>query len=204
MVSTRPGLTSPPLQGKKTVAQKKASKESTALPRETASIEDQGHPHSKAPDGGPCGAGALTTQLPVDSQEPDEGIGESNLITSLVGLCKSKVLDRVHAGRSLGDSAQVRDLKLCPCPLERSCGSEGPGESPAPCQRGSPGSRHLPGAEQPLLPCDCEAPLPAVSVLAHLSGPCRHCCFRGYHLEVGTWPGKGLHLQGLEALPVLW
>lgn len=127
MVSTGPGLTEPPLQGKKTVAQKKASQESTALPRETASIEDQDHPHSKAPDG----AGALTAQLPVEPQEPDEGIGESNLITSLVGLCKSKVLDRCMLGED-GDSAQVHVLKLCPCPLERSCGSEGPGELAAP------------------------------------------------------------------------
>ncbi|XP_059552018.1 FHF complex subunit HOOK-interacting protein 2B isoform X2 [Myotis daubentonii] len=81
-----PALLTYILEGKKTVAPKKASQESTALPRETASIEDQDHPHSKAPDG----AGALTAQLPVEPQEPDEGIGESNLITSLVGLCKSK------------------------------------------------------------------------------------------------------------------
>lgn len=85
-----PALLTYILEGKKTVAQKKASKESTALPRETASIEDKDHPHSKAADGGPCEAGALTAQLPVETQEPDEGIGESNLITSLVGLCKSK------------------------------------------------------------------------------------------------------------------
>lgn len=81
------------MQGKKTVTRKKASKEPTALPTETASIEDKDHPHSKAPNRDPYEAWALTTQLSVETQEPDAGIGESNLITSLIGLCKSKVLD---------------------------------------------------------------------------------------------------------------
>ncbi|XP_037008570.2 FHF complex subunit HOOK interacting protein 2B isoform X1 [Artibeus jamaicensis] len=85
-----PALLTYILEGKKTVAKKKSSKEPTTLPRVTAaSIEKKDHPHSEAPDRGPCGARALTTQLPVETWEPD-GTGESNLVTSLVGLCKSK------------------------------------------------------------------------------------------------------------------
>lgn len=85
-----PALLTYILEGKKTVARKQVSREPTALPGEMASIEDRDHPHSKAPDTGPCGAGALTTQLPAETEEPNGGIGENNLITSLIGLCKSK------------------------------------------------------------------------------------------------------------------
>ncbi|XP_036096910.1 protein FAM160B2 isoform X1 [Molossus molossus] len=85
-----PALLTYILEGKKTVTRKKASKEPTALPREMSNVEDKEHPHSKAPDRGPCGAQALTLQLPTETPEPDGGTGESNLITSLIGLCKSK------------------------------------------------------------------------------------------------------------------
>lgn len=108
----RPGLIHPPLQGKKTIARKQVSREPTALPGETASIEDKDHPHSKPPDTGPCGAGALSSQLPAETEEPAGGIGENNLITSLIGLWKSKVQATACCGgrgrqivrRGLGDS----------------------------------------------------------------------------------------------------
>lgn len=202
----------PSLQGKKIVSRKKSSKEPITLPREAASIQDKDHPHSKSPDLSPCKAQALTAQLPAETEEPDGGVGESNLITSLIGLCKSKVLAAHRVGRGgegelLGGDlgAQMYVPEVVPLPLERSGGSEGPGEPAAPGKCGFTGSCHLPGAQQPLLPCHRRAPLPAVPVHAHLPGPRRHCRFRGHQLEVGTWPGKaGLHLQWLAALPVLW
>lgn len=65
-----------------------------------ASIKDKDQPPSKTSDTVSCGAGVLTTQLPADTEEPDGGIGENNLVTSLIGLCKSKVLaaETVHWG----------------------------------------------------------------------------------------------------------
>lgn len=57
-----------------------------------ASIKDKDQPPSKASDPVSCGAGVLTAQLPADTEEPNGGIGENNLVTSLIGLCKSKVL----------------------------------------------------------------------------------------------------------------
>nr|XP_035931076.1 protein FAM160B2 isoform X3 [Halichoerus grypus] len=86
-----PALLTYILEGKKIVTRKKSSKEPTTLPREAASIQDKDHPRSKAPDMSPCGARALSAQPPAETEEePDGAAGESNLITSLVGLCKSK------------------------------------------------------------------------------------------------------------------
>ncbi|XP_021554707.1 FHF complex subunit HOOK interacting protein 2B isoform X2 [Neomonachus schauinslandi] len=86
-----PALLTYILEGKKIVKRKKSSKEPTTLPREAASIQDKDHPRSKAPDMSPCGARALSAQPPAETEEePDGAAGESNLITSLVGLCKSK------------------------------------------------------------------------------------------------------------------
>ncbi|XP_037351654.1 FHF complex subunit HOOK interacting protein 2B [Talpa occidentalis] len=85
-----PALLTYILEGKKMVGKKKLSREPSVPPRETASIQNKDHPHSQAPNGAPCGAWALTTQLPAETEEPDGGIGESNLIISLIGLCKSK------------------------------------------------------------------------------------------------------------------
>ncbi|KAM8765793.1 FHF complex subunit HOOK-interacting protein 2B [Rhynchonycteris naso] len=85
-----PALLTYILEGKKSVARKQASKEPTAQPRETASLKDKDYPFDEASDRGPCGTWAFTTPLPLETQEPDRGIGESNLITSLIGLCKSK------------------------------------------------------------------------------------------------------------------
>lgn len=98
----QPGLTQPPLQGRKTVGRKEASREATALPREAATVKNEEQPHSKAPDRGAQGARALSTQLPAETEEPDGGTGESNLITSLMGLCKSKVPAAETQGAGMG------------------------------------------------------------------------------------------------------
>ncbi|XP_032187996.1 protein FAM160B2 isoform X3 [Mustela erminea] len=76
--------------GKKMVSRKKSSKEPTTLPREAASVQDKDHARSKAPDMSPCGARALSSQLPAETEEPEGVVGESTLITALIGLCKSK------------------------------------------------------------------------------------------------------------------
>ncbi|XP_058406566.1 FHF complex subunit HOOK-interacting protein 2B isoform X2 [Diceros bicornis minor] len=78
------------LEGKRIVSRKKASREPSTLPRAAASVGDKDRPHSKTPDPGPCGARAWTTQLPAETEEPDGGTGESNLVTCLIGLCRSK------------------------------------------------------------------------------------------------------------------
>ena len=188
----RPGLTYPPLQGKKTIG-RKASREATAPLREAASVRDKDRPHIKAPDKGTCGAWASSAQLPAETEEPDGAIGESSLITTLIGLCKSKVLAASKTqGAGMGwvscwkVGISHRSLKSYPYPLERSGGPEGPGEPAAPGKRGVPGGRCLPGTEQPLLSCHRRVPLPAVPVSTQLPGPCRHCCFRGHQLEVGA------------------
>lgn len=88
----RPGFTRPSLQGKKMVSRKKSSREPSTLPREAANIPDKDDPHSKAPDRSSGGAQALSPQPPAEMEEPGGGAADSNLITSLMGLCKSKVL----------------------------------------------------------------------------------------------------------------
>lgn len=135
----RPGLIQLPLQGKKTVAKKKVSREPPTLPGETASIKDKDQPPSKTSDMVSCGAGVLTTQLPADTEEPDGGIGENNLVTSLIGLCKSKVLaaETVRwGGKGTGWEGtwglRCMSLTLHLCSLERSGGPEGPREPAAP------------------------------------------------------------------------
>ncbi|XP_062940345.1 FHF complex subunit HOOK-interacting protein 2B isoform X2 [Cynocephalus volans] len=91
-----PALLAYILEGKKIVGRKKASREPTALPKDTANHRDKDNSHSSAPDRGPplerepCGAQALSSRLPAGTEEPDGGTGENNLITSLLGLCKSK------------------------------------------------------------------------------------------------------------------
>ncbi|XP_065802921.1 FHF complex subunit HOOK-interacting protein 2B isoform X3 [Muntiacus reevesi] len=85
-----PALLTYILEGKKTTSRKKVSREATAPLREAASVRDKDHPQSKAPDSGTCGAWASSAQLPAETEEPDGPIGESSLITSLIGLCKSK------------------------------------------------------------------------------------------------------------------
>lgn len=85
-----PALLTYILEGKKMVSRKKSSKEPITLPREAASVQDKDHAHSKAPDMSPCGARALSSQLPAETEEPEGVVGESTLITALIGLCKSK------------------------------------------------------------------------------------------------------------------
>ncbi|KAL0612678.1 Protein FAM160B2 [Plecturocebus cupreus] len=85
------------LEGKKIVARKKPCGEPAALPKDAASHRDKDWSHNGAParpqwDGEPCGAQALNSPLPAEAEELDSGTAESNLITSLLGLCRSKVL----------------------------------------------------------------------------------------------------------------
>ncbi|XP_037668947.1 protein FAM160B2 isoform X2 [Choloepus didactylus] len=88
-----PALLTYILEGKKIIGRKKASREPTTSPEEAAGHKDKDHSHRKASvgpptcEGEPCGAKALNPQLPA---ETDGGSGESNLITTLIGLCKSK------------------------------------------------------------------------------------------------------------------
>ncbi|XP_004630693.1 protein FAM160B2 isoform X2 [Octodon degus] len=85
------------LEGKKIIGKKKSSRESTALSKDTASHRDKDCCQNCAPDRAPqldgecSGAQALDSHLPapVETEGPD-GPGESNLITTLLGLCKSK------------------------------------------------------------------------------------------------------------------
>ncbi|XP_008977413.2 FHF complex subunit HOOK-interacting protein 2B isoform X1 [Callithrix jacchus] len=83
------------LEGKKTVARKKACGEPDALPKDTASHRDKDCSQDGAParpqrDGEPCGAQTLNNPLLTETEELDGGTAESNLITSLLGLCRSK------------------------------------------------------------------------------------------------------------------
>ncbi|XP_077887035.1 FHF complex subunit HOOK-interacting protein 2B isoform X2 [Ictidomys tridecemlineatus] len=84
------------LEGKKIISRKKAPRESTALSKDSACHTDKDHFHSSDPDKGSqldgehCGAQALNSHLPAETEGPDSGTGESTLITSLLGLCKSK------------------------------------------------------------------------------------------------------------------
>lgn len=83
------------LEGKKIVGRKKACGEPTALPKDIASHRDKDCSHDGAParpqlDGEPCGAQALNSHMPAETEQLDGGTAESNLITSLLGLCQSK------------------------------------------------------------------------------------------------------------------
>ncbi|XP_027456061.2 protein FAM160B2 isoform X2 [Zalophus californianus] len=128
-----PALLTYILEGKKIVSRKKSSKEPTTLPREAASIQGKDHPRSKAPDTSPCGARALSTQLPAErEEEPDGAAGESNLITSLIGLCKSKkgrvalkaqenLLLLVSVASPAAATYLVQSSPCCPAVVEHLC-----------------------------------------------------------------------------------
>ncbi|XP_058576374.1 FHF complex subunit HOOK-interacting protein 2B isoform X6 [Neofelis nebulosa] len=127
-----PALLTYILEGKKIVSRKKSSKEPITLPREAASIQDKDHPHSKSPDMSPCKAQALTAQLPAETEEPDGGVGESNLITSLIGLCKSKkgrvalkaqenLLLLVSVASQAAATYLVHSSPCCPAIVEHLC-----------------------------------------------------------------------------------
>ncbi|XP_074065216.1 FHF complex subunit HOOK-interacting protein 2B isoform X2 [Macrotis lagotis] len=79
-----PALLTYILEGKKVVGKK-----------ETSSHQDNSSPleePSRVPkvDGESWRAQATGTHLPGGTEEPDNGLGENNLLTSLIGLCKSK------------------------------------------------------------------------------------------------------------------
>ncbi|XP_036605486.1 protein FAM160B2 isoform X1 [Trichosurus vulpecula] len=80
-----PALLTYILEGKKVVGKK-----------ETSSHQDKSspleEPSSRVPkvDGESWGAQATGTHLPGGTEEPNNGLGENNLLTSLIGLCKSK------------------------------------------------------------------------------------------------------------------
>lgn len=127
-----PALLTYILEGKKTVARKKVSREPPTLPGETASIKDKDQPPNKTSDMVSCGAGVLTTQLPADTGEPDGGIGENNLITSLIGLCKSKkgrvalkaqenLLLLVSVASQAAATYLVQSSPCCPAIVEHLC-----------------------------------------------------------------------------------
>uniref|UniRef100_A0A8C9DXK3 FHF complex subunit HOOK interacting protein 2B n=1 Tax=Phocoena sinus TaxID=42100 RepID=A0A8C9DXK3_PHOSS len=127
-----PALLTYILEGRKTVGRKEASREATALPREAATVKNEEQPHSKAPDRGAQGARALSTQLPAETEEPDGGTGESNLITSLMGLCKSKrgrvalkaqenLLLLVSVASQAAATYLVQSSPCCPAIVEHLC-----------------------------------------------------------------------------------
>ncbi|XP_070315803.1 FHF complex subunit HOOK-interacting protein 2B isoform X3 [Odocoileus virginianus] len=127
-----PALLTYILEGKKTIGRKKASREATASLREAASVRDKDCPQSKAPDSGPCGAWASSAQLPAETEEPDGPIGESSLITSLIGLCKSKkgrvalkaqenLLLLVRVASQAAATCLVQSSPCCPAVVERLC-----------------------------------------------------------------------------------
>ncbi|XP_043309290.1 FHF complex subunit HOOK interacting protein 2B isoform X2 [Cervus elaphus] len=126
-----PALLTYILEGKKTIGRKKASREATAPLREAASVRDKDRPPSKAPDSGTCGAWASSAQLPAETEEPDGPIGESSLITSLIGLCKSKkgrvalkaqenLLLLVRVASQAAATCLVQS-SACPAVVERLC-----------------------------------------------------------------------------------
>ncbi|XP_017907757.1 PREDICTED: protein FAM160B2 isoform X3 [Capra hircus] len=126
-----PALLTYILEGKKTIG-RKASREATACLREAASVRDKDRPHSKAPDSGTCGAWASNTQLPAETQEPDGAIGESSLITTLIGLCKSKkgrvalkarenLLLLVTVASQAATTYLVQSSPCCPAIVEHLC-----------------------------------------------------------------------------------
>uniref|UniRef100_A0A452QE84 FHF complex subunit HOOK interacting protein 2B n=1 Tax=Ursus americanus TaxID=9643 RepID=A0A452QE84_URSAM len=127
-----PALLTYILEGKKIVSRKKSSKEPTTLPREAASIQDKDRSHSKAADVSACAARALSTQPPAEMEEPDGRAGESNLIASLIGLCKSKkgrvalraqenLLLLVSVASPAAATYLVQSSPCCPAVVEHLC-----------------------------------------------------------------------------------
>uniref|UniRef100_A0A452TL91 Family with sequence similarity 160 member B2 n=1 Tax=Ursus maritimus TaxID=29073 RepID=A0A452TL91_URSMA len=106
--------------------------EPTTLPREAASIQDKDRSHSKAADVSACAAQALSTQPPAEMEEPDGRAGESNLIASLIGLCKSKkgrvalraqenLLLLVSVASPAAATYLVQSSPCCPAVVEHLC-----------------------------------------------------------------------------------
>uniref|UniRef100_F7DSY2 FHF complex subunit HOOK interacting protein 2B n=1 Tax=Monodelphis domestica TaxID=13616 RepID=F7DSY2_MONDO len=80
-----PALLTYILEGKKVVGKK----ETSGHQDKSSSLEE---PSSRVPkiDGESSEAQATGTHFPGGTEEPDNGLGENNLLTSLIGLCKSK------------------------------------------------------------------------------------------------------------------
>ncbi|XP_038291413.1 protein FAM160B2 [Canis lupus familiaris] len=127
-----PALLTYILEGKKVVSRKKSSREPSTLPREAANIPDKDDPHSKAPDRSSGGAQALSPQPPAEMEEPGGGAADSNLITSLMGLCKSKkgrvalkaqenLLLLVSVASQAAATYLVQSSPCCPAVAEHLC-----------------------------------------------------------------------------------
>ncbi|XP_007476528.2 FHF complex subunit HOOK-interacting protein 2B isoform X5 [Monodelphis domestica] len=80
-----PALLTYILEGKKVVGKK----ETSGHQDKSSSLEE---PSSRVPkiDGESSEAQATGTHFPGGTEEPDNGLGENNLLASLIGLCKSK------------------------------------------------------------------------------------------------------------------
>ncbi|XP_043839053.1 FHF complex subunit HOOK interacting protein 2B isoform X1 [Dromiciops gliroides] len=80
-----PALLTYILEGKKVVGKKETSSQQD----KSSPLEE---PSGRVPkvDGEAWGAQATGTHLPGGTEEPNNGLGENNLLTSLIGLCKSK------------------------------------------------------------------------------------------------------------------
>ncbi|CAD7686869.1 unnamed protein product [Nyctereutes procyonoides] len=126
-----PALLTYILEGKKMVSRKKSSREPSTLPREAANIQKD-DPHSKAPDRSSGGARALSPQPPAEMEEPGGGAADSNLITSLMGLCKSKkgrvalkaqenLLLLVSVASQAAATYLVQSSPCCPAVAEHLC-----------------------------------------------------------------------------------
>ncbi|XP_048956905.1 FHF complex subunit HOOK interacting protein 2B isoform X2 [Canis lupus dingo] len=129
---TVPGSQTEKEEGKKMVSRKKSSREPSTLPREAANIPDKDDPHSKAPDRSSGGAQALSPQPPAEMEEPGGGAADSNLITSLMGLCKSKkgrvalkaqenLLLLVSVASQAAATYLVQSSPCCPAVAEHLC-----------------------------------------------------------------------------------
>nr|XP_055202221.1 FHF complex subunit HOOK interacting protein 2B isoform X2 [Nyctereutes procyonoides] len=128
---TVPGSQTEKEEGKKMVSRKKSSREPSTLPREAANIQKD-DPHSKAPDRSSGGARALSPQPPAEMEEPGGGAADSNLITSLMGLCKSKkgrvalkaqenLLLLVSVASQAAATYLVQSSPCCPAVAEHLC-----------------------------------------------------------------------------------
>uniref|UniRef100_A0A452TLC7 Family with sequence similarity 160 member B2 n=1 Tax=Ursus maritimus TaxID=29073 RepID=A0A452TLC7_URSMA len=95
-------------------------------------IQDKDRSHSKAADVSACAAQALSTQPPAEMEEPDGRAGESNLIASLIGLCKSKkgrvalraqenLLLLVSVASPAAATYLVQSSPCCPAVVEHLC-----------------------------------------------------------------------------------
>ncbi|KAM5264515.1 FHF complex subunit HOOK-interacting protein 2B isoform 2-T2 [Ctenodactylus gundi] len=84
------------LEGKKIIGRKKSSRESAAPSKDIASPKNKDSSPNSAPvrgpqlDGEDCGTQAVNDHLPAETEGSSGGHGEGNLVTSLLGLCRSK------------------------------------------------------------------------------------------------------------------